>query len=508
MVAPAREHGTAAMYALVKMEAVRLGFDGCFDSSSGGSSTDVSSRSGLSESDGYSSGSADDLWRDKREFQRHASSSPSMSRFRPISKSFQCAQDDVDRHQQRMIELLPAFSCAAVDAARAEALFRWLDGFGVGWVLDMDDQRANVHRRRERDWEVGRRVREWALALSTMERVFRLGHQKIKGAQVAAALGELAAESASAMLQLAGAVVALGSSPSKVLAALDVYAPVSEAFPLLGRVFSWGPSHPVSAAAEAMLAALVDAARCCGRDLRTFIRSHYPWQMTPQDGEVHPCVGLWMDYFRCMIRNRVSICFVLGGSGSDGDGGEDAQPTAAAEGGLGLVAELISCLEAVLEEKSAALAFPGMRQVFMLNNTFAILRRAVRCDLKLLLPPGWVRAREERMEGYIKGYMDVSWAPVVSRLDDAGGGTSTSTTVLRRRTSRLGAFYTALENACSAQRCWKVPNPVVRGILRNTVSAKVVPAYRRYLENHPELELAAGRSVEELEQQLSDLFEG
>ena len=30
----------------------------------------------------------------------------------------------------------------------------------------------------------------------------------------------------------------LGSSPSKLLAVLDVYVPVSEAFPVLGRMFA------------------------------------------------------------------------------------------------------------------------------------------------------------------------------------------------------------------------------------------------------------------------------
>uniref|UniRef100_A0A0E0FBP8 Exocyst subunit Exo70 family protein n=1 Tax=Oryza meridionalis TaxID=40149 RepID=A0A0E0FBP8_9ORYZ len=72
-------------------------------------------------------------------------------------------------------------------------------------------------------------------------------------------------------------------------------------------------------------------------------------------------------------------------------------------------------LEAVLEEKSGELAFPRMRQVFMLSNTHAIVRRAVRSNLAMFLPPGWARAREERMEGYVKSYLDVSWAPIVSR---------------------------------------------------------------------------------------------
>ncbi|KAI4976628.1 hypothetical protein ZWY2020_050235 [Hordeum vulgare] len=93
----------------------------------------------------------------------------------------------------------------------------------------------------------------------------------------------------------------------------------------------------------------------------------------------------------------------------------------------------------------------------MLNNTSAILRRAVRSDLSMLLPPGWVLAREERMEGYIKDYLQMSWGPVVSRLDGKPGALN----VLRRR-NPLSAFYLALENTCIMQGGWKVPSPALR----------------------------------------------
>uniref|UniRef100_A0A0D3ESP0 Exocyst subunit Exo70 family protein n=3 Tax=Oryza TaxID=4527 RepID=A0A0D3ESP0_9ORYZ len=94
-------------------------------------------------------------------------------------------------------------------------------------------------------------------------------------------------------------------------------------------------------------------------------------------------------------------------------------------------------LEAVLKEKSGELAFPRIRQVFMPNNTHAIVRRAVRSNLAMFLPPGWARAREEHMEGYVKSYLDMSWAPIVSRLA-AGAATAAATkpaavSVLRRQ---------------------------------------------------------------------------
>ncbi|EAY99926.1 hypothetical protein OsI_21927 [Oryza sativa Indica Group] len=485
----------AIMHARFEVSDV-VGGDG---SSSGGSSP--ASVSGPSDSDGSScssSSAADELFPDARELPSTSASVPVLAGvgFHPISPTSLSVLSDIDVHMQRMARLLPAFASPAA-APRAQALGRWLAGFDVGWVLEMDAGGGRLPRR-----EVGRRVRVWAQALSTMDRVFRLRHREARNpaneaaAAQLAALGELASASAGAMLRLATAVAALGASPSALLAALDVYVPVSEAYPGLARMFSWS-----TAAADAALAALVDAARRCVRGLPASIRSHYPWRM-PQGGEVHPCVGFWMGYFRCMLRNRVSLYLVLAG----GDGGETATTPALAPGGEGgLVADLISRLEAVLEEKSGELAFPGLRQVFMLNNTHAIVRRAVRSDLAMFLPPGWARAREERMEGYVKSYLDASWAPVVSRLA-AAATKPAAVSVLRRRRDPLAAFNSALENACSAQRCWKVPSPVLRRVLRRTVSEHVVPAYRRCLEAAETP--AAARTVEELERQLSELFEG
>ncbi|KAF0901934.1 hypothetical protein E2562_011773 [Oryza meyeriana var. granulata] len=54
--------------------------------------------------------------------------------------------------------------------------------------------------------------------------------------------------------------------------------------------------------------------------------------------------------------------------------------------------------------------------------------------------------------------------------------------VLWQRRDPLATFYSVLENACSAQRCWKVPSPVLRRLLQRTMLDHVVPAYHQYLE--------------------------
>lgn len=456
------------------------------NSSSGGSSP-------ASSADSDDSDDSDEFRDDLREVRRHRQASPLSSSslcchrdsLGPVSP---CAPDDDIKLQQHMLLVLPAFAAPAIAAARARALSVWLAGFDVGWVVGAGGSLPLPRR------EVARRARAWAQALRSMERLFRLRKPELC-AEKAAALGELAAASGGAMLKLVRDISALQSSPSKLLAALDAYVPAWETYPVLARLFSWGPSHPVLAAAETALADLVNAARLCRRDLGAFIRTHYPWRMPP-GGAVHPCVGFWMGYFRCMLRNRIPLYFVLGSHRAE-DGGA---------GGLShLLPELISYLEAVLEDKSSAAAsLPGLHQLFMLNNTCAIVLHAMGSDLRPFLPAEWLRFREERMEGYIKAYMDAAWAPVLSRLE-LGRRTRPSSIIASFRRDPLDAFHSALED----QRCWKVPNPVLRAILRKVVTESVAPVYRRFLEDHPEVAgVATKLTADELEHRLSNLFEG
>jgi hypothetical protein len=61
------------------------------------------------------------------------------------------------------------------------------------------------------------------------------------------------------------------------------------------------------------------------------------------------------------------------------------------------------------------------------------------------------------------------------------------------------------------QRFWKVPDPQLRPLLRETIAKRVISCYRDYLKEHPELEKhvrGGSNSPQVLEEMLRQLFEG
>ncbi|KAF8732988.1 hypothetical protein HU200_015342 [Digitaria exilis] len=128
----------------------------CDCSSSSGGSSPVSVLSGPSESDGYSSSDSDEFCPNPYPTRSSFSVRGGLDRTVLLTESSTCVLDDIDsRHQQRMLALLPAFSSPVGAVARAESLSRWLSGFGVGWVLDMDASASGGAARPSRAGKLG-----------------------------------------------------------------------------------------------------------------------------------------------------------------------------------------------------------------------------------------------------------------------------------------------------------------------------------------------------------------
>uniref|UniRef100_M8C7H4 Exocyst subunit Exo70 family protein n=1 Tax=Aegilops tauschii TaxID=37682 RepID=M8C7H4_AEGTA len=111
-------------------------------------------------------------------------------------------------------------------------------------------------------------------------------------------------------------------------------------------------------------------------------------------------------------------------------------------------------------------------------------------------------------ENYLDSYLDASWERVVSYIPK-----SNFHGPLRRwiNTTSLAKFHSAFDNTYQAQKFWKVPEPRLRSLLRETIIKRVISAYNDYLKEHPELEksVSGGSNCPKvMEEMLGELFEG
>ncbi|CAL5044491.1 unnamed protein product [Urochloa decumbens] len=179
---------------------------------------------------------------------------------------------------------------------------------------------------------------------------------------------------------------------------------------------------------------------------------------------------------------------------------------------LGLIRDLISCLEKQLERAANLISDPGLRYIFLMNNCSFVSKK-----LSSLLLPTWTlmedykierpRKRDYRerlppmqdyvnqadsnlqakietdsnldglvhIQSFIEAYLDVSWDPVMSCLNHAiphgflrGGGA-------------LSKFESEFWRTYDTQKLWKVPNPELRKRLRKAIIEKVISGYSKYL---------------------------
>ncbi|KAM0908866.1 hypothetical protein ACQ4PT_015200 [Festuca glaucescens] len=137
-----------------------------------------------------------------------------------------------------------------------------------------------------------------------------------------------------------------------------------------------------------------------------------------------------------------------------------------------------------------------MRHLFLANNTSYVLQHAA----SLLRGDKWVARCQGQVVQHMKGYVEASWAPVVTCLEATG--TSKPTVKI------LAKFNSTLEKTCSHHARCKVPEPMLREALRKAVSEKVVCVYDAYLLKHPKLQKSAKYTAENLAALLSELFEG
>jgi hypothetical protein len=205
-------------------------------------------------------------------------------------------------------------------------------------------------------------------------------------------------------------------------------------------------------------------------------------------GEVHRYTRLMVDYIVLMRRTHASTQ-------------KSAQSFNTAR--LCCVIQYtVNYLNNLLWNKSKLCSDQSLRYLFLLNNSYFVAQ-----DGEM-----W-SGQHQRLEltgecaSYMDHYMWASWGALLSGIQSNYFALPKS----RKNTSLIAEFQSAFHKTYQAQKFWKVPDPRLRSLLRETITKNVISRYRDYLRGHPALEkqVSSGSNTpESLEEMLGELFEG
>ncbi|WVZ78420.1 hypothetical protein U9M48_026132 [Paspalum notatum var. saurae] len=159
-----------------------------------------------------------------------------------------------------------------------------------------------------------------------------------------------------------------------------------------------------------------------------------------------------------------------------------------------MILEIVSSLEEKLAIKSRAFSDQSLGFLFLLNNShfiwhlqdvqpiWSVLLDATTLNDMAAVTKAQMEAVTLRAEGYMKSYLQVSWAPVLSCLFNP----PTVPPPLRfwKNNSSLTNFESEFHKTYTTQKLWKVPDPEVRERLRRAIIEEIVPAYTKYIQDN------------------------
>lgn len=165
-----------------------------------------------------------------------------------------------------------------------------------------------------------------------------------------------------------------------------------------------------------------------------------------------------------------------------------------------LIVNTIDYLMDLLLRKSEVCSDPSLRYLFLLNNSYFVAQPSVSLDSVEL----WCGLTPE-CKNYMDSYLDASWGHMMSMIPVYPRPLSRWI-----NTSPLAKFKSAFHKTYQAQKFWKVPDPRLRSLLRETITKRVISSYSDCLKKYPELEkhISGGSSISSSFDILRELFEG
>ncbi|KAG6478613.1 exocyst complex component EXO70B1-like [Zingiber officinale] len=375
------------------------------------------------------------------------------------------------------------------------------------------------------------KMKKWIQALKIVVRVLLWGEKRLCD-QILASSEELKEEcftetvkgSVMQLLNFGDAITICQRSAEKLFRILDMYEVLADVLPDLQTLFVGDSEDLVCVEAEGVLHRLGDAAKGTLMEFGSAIKGESSRKPT-QWCEIHPMTRYVMNYGRLLADYMNTINLLLDdGTTSSDQGNSEVHDNRNTDGetfesttplGRHMVLT-ISYLESNLDEKSKIYEDGAMQYIFLMNNILYIVNKVKDSDLGKLLGDHWIRKRRSQIRQYATAYLRTSWTKVLSCLKDEGMGSGSSSSVSKvTLKEKFKSFNLAFEEIYRVQTTWKVPDPQLQEELRISISERVIPAYRAFMGRYGS-QLDGGRyatkyikyTPDDLESQLSDLFEG
>ncbi|XP_047070738.1 exocyst complex component EXO70B2-like [Lolium rigidum] len=405
-----------------------------------------------------------------------------------------------DGYTQRIIKAFKYDSDRALEA--------WFVELDVDWVL----QRREGHTSRQQlqledksAWSLQELVNKWIRALTVIVMSIKELVESVGEESTVAAVARFGQASISAMLVFVDTVVDV-YEVEKLQAVLHTYICVSSASYDIFRIYVISPKvqsifKDICGSLDRESNKLIGAISTMMKGAGMLLEDNDDlWAMEGEilrGGDVHRNIQWLVDYIVLMKKAR-----------------DSTQKSAQCHNSekLGeVISDSVDYLKDLLQRKSELCSDPSLRYLFLLNNSYFIAQMSepsTLLDIELLSVHHWGLKHMPECQKHMDSYLEVSWGHVVSCIS-----TSNFRGLLRRwiNTSSLAKFQSAFHKTYQAQKFWKVPDPQLRSLLRETITKRVIPGYRDYLKGHPELEKqvsGGSSSPDELEEMLGELFEG
>jgi hypothetical protein len=163
---------------------------------------------------------------------------------------------------------------------------------------------------------------------------------------------------------------------------------------------------------------------------------------------------------------------------------------------FGLNAEMMSCVQEKLANKSEKFTDQSLRFIFLLNNLSFMGGHDTS-----YFPASYNAVHTGKVVAYMESYMQVAWAPVLACLLNPK-----HLLLFRKKNSPLLKFESEFHKTYTTQKLWKVHDPKLRKTLRGAIIEKIVPDYTKYIEdNKVTTPKFTPRNLQEM---LQELFEG